>query len=121
MGYKAYSDSYLMSLTKPQIIELLRVAEHNFFATEEALNNSAKAGTEIAEKFDKAKELLKSAVDDVRYCMHSYDPCEVCDLMEENGECAATDDDDCNEKYKWRYEAEALALIGEDGEQNENN
>lgn len=31
MGYKAYSDSYLMSLTKEQIIELLRVAEHNFF------------------------------------------------------------------------------------------
>lgn len=56
MGYKAYSDSYLMSLTKAQIIELLRVAEHNFFATEEALNNSAKAGMEIAEKYDKAKE-----------------------------------------------------------------
>ena len=32
--YKPYSDSYLMSLTKEQIIELLRVAEHNFFATE---------------------------------------------------------------------------------------
>jgi hypothetical protein len=39
MGYKAYSDGYLMSLTKAQIIELLRVAEHNFLATEEALNN----------------------------------------------------------------------------------
>ena len=48
--------------------------------------------------------------------MRSYDPCEVCDLMEENGECAATDDDDCNEKYKWRYEDEALKLIGEEGD-----
>jgi predicted RNase H-like HicB family nuclease len=64
MGYKAYSDGYLMSLTKDQIIELLRVAEHNFFATEEALNNSAKAGMEIAEKYDKAKELLKLTIDD---------------------------------------------------------
>lgn len=65
------------------------------------------------------KRLLKAAVDDVRYCMHYYDPCEVCALLEENGECAAADDDDCSEKYKWRYEAEALALIGEDGAEND--
>lgn len=62
----------------------------------------------------KAKELLQAAVEDIRYCMRFYDPCEVCALLEENGECAAADDDDCNEKYKWRCEAEALALIGED-------
>lgn len=64
------------------------------------------------------KRLLKAAVNDVRYCMRSYDPCEVCALLEENGECVATDDDDCSEKYKWRYESEALALIGEDGDTN---
>ena len=64
------------------------------------------------------KRLLREAVDDVRYCMRSYDPCEVCALLEENGECVAADDDDCSEKYKWRYEAEALALIGEDGDTN---
>lgn len=67
-----------------------------------------------SDELRKAKELLKAAVDDVRYCMHYYDPCEVCALLEENGECAAADDNDCSEKYKWRYEAEALALIGED-------
>ena len=72
----------------------------------------------ISEKAE-YKRLLKAAVDDVRYCMRSYDPCEVCALLEENGECVATDDDDCSEKYKWRYEAEALALIGEDGDTNE--
>ncbi len=93
MGYKAYSDSYLMSLTKAQIIELLRVAEHNFFATEEALNNSAKAGMEIAEKFDKAKELLKAAVEDFSeiksYLSEPYS--HLCD--------------------KWRYADEAERLI----------
>lgn len=73
MGYKSYSDSYLMSLTKAQIIELLRVAEHNFFATEEALNNSAKAGMEIAEKYDKAKRLLKAAVEDMNSNNICYD------------------------------------------------
>jgi len=85
MGYKAYSDSYLMSLTKAEIIELLRVAEHNFFATEEALNNSAKAGMEIAEKYDRAKELLKLAVKqmaevgDICDCIHSQNcPLDEC-------------------------------------------
>lgn len=45
--------------------------------------------------------------------MHSYDPCEVCSLLDKDGECPATDDDDCKEKYKWRYEAETLKLIGD--------
>lgn len=63
-----------------------------------------------------AKRLLKAAVEDVRYCMRSYDPCEVCVLLGEDGECPATDDNDCGEKYKWKYEDEALALIGEEGE-----
>lgn len=50
IGYKTYSDSYLKSLPKKQIIELLRVAEHNFFATDEAFDNAVKAGRELAEK-----------------------------------------------------------------------
>lgn len=53
MGYKVYSDSYLMTLTKVQIIELLRIAEHNYFVTQEALNNSVKYVMELAEKYDK--------------------------------------------------------------------
>lgn len=93
MGYKPYSDSYLMSLTKSQIIELLRVAEHNFFVTEEALNNSTKAGMEIAEKYNRAKELLKFAVEDFSemkpYLSEPYS--HLCD--------------------KWRYTDEALKLI----------
>lgn len=85
----------------------------------EAENAELRAKVESANRqIAEYKRLLKAAVDDVRYCMRSYDPCEVCALLEENGECVAADDDDCSEKYKWRYEAEALALIGEDGEQN---
>lgn len=37
MGYKELSDSYLLSMTKKQIIEQLRCAEYNFRATEETL------------------------------------------------------------------------------------
>jgi hypothetical protein len=68
----------------------------------------AKWLTELKE----AKRLLKAAVEDIGHCMHSYDPCEVCSLLGEDGECPATDDDDCKEKYKWRYEDEAKKLIG---------
>lgn len=39
--YKPLSDSTLMSVTKKQIIENLRIAEHNFFAAEEALAQQA--------------------------------------------------------------------------------
>lgn len=39
--YKPLSDSTLMSMTKKQIIENLRIAEHNFFAAEEALAQQA--------------------------------------------------------------------------------
>lgn len=103
MGYKAYSDSYLMSLTKAEIIELLRVAEHNFFATEEALNNSAKAGMEIAGKYDKAKELLESAtgiIEDVD-CGDFLN----CDECEYRAKC------DGDFSFYWRYANEAEKLL----------
>lgn len=105
MGYKAYSDSYLMSLTKAQIIELLRVAEHNFFATEEALNNSAKAGMEIAEKYDKAKRLLKLALQDLA----EAEPCSLCKYDDDIPTCQSKPVN-C---FVWRYADEALKLIGE--------
>ena len=104
MGYKPYSDSYLMSLTKADIIKLLRVAEYNFFTMEEALNNSAKAGMEIAEKYDKAKELLQLAVEDFsKMDSHIYSCDRLCDDCSLNGER-----DHC---LKWRYADEALKLI----------
>lgn len=99
MEYKAYSDSYLMSLTKAEIIELLRVAEHNFFTTEEALNNSVKAGMEIAEKFDKAKELLKMAMA-VLNDGSSIKKCEDC-----NTSCTRS----C--KFKWKFTDEVERLF----------
>lgn len=108
MGYKAYSDGYLMSLTKAQIIELLRVAEHNFFATEEALNNSAKAGMEIAEKFEKAKRLLKVAVDDLNF----ESQCRNCKHQETglDNVCRGCRGD----RWEWRYADEAEKLLNDE-------
>ena len=106
--YKAYSDSYLMSLTKAEIIELLRVAEHNFCATEEALNNSTKAGIEIAKKFDKAKELLKSAIDILKI----YRPCDddICSECINYTRCCEDDD-----YFEWKHlnTPELKKIIGE--------
>lgn len=118
MGYKPKSDSYLMSMTKEQIIEHLRVAEHNFFVMEEALNNSAKAGQEIAEKFDKAKELLKAAVEDINWLNeHTQDEDGSC-IMRTNSGCSSCPLDINGDLFcKWKHNDEALKLI-EKGEQN---
>lgn len=112
MGYKPKSDSYLMSMTKAQIIEELRVAEHNFFVMEEALNNSAKAGQEIAEKFDKAKELLKATVEDMHWLNeHTQDSDGSCTMRTEHG-CSGCPLDINGDLFcKWKYADEALKLI----------
>lgn len=41
MGYKSYSDSTLRSMTKDDLIRLVRMLEHNWQGAEEALNNQA--------------------------------------------------------------------------------
>ena len=59
----------------------------------------------------KAKELLKAAVED----MNKEADCGIC-LHDNDGECPI---EVASCKFKWRYADEALALIGEDGEQND--
>lgn len=113
MGYKAYSGNYLMSLTKPQIIEVLRTVEHNFFAKEEALNNSAKAGMEIAEKYDRAKELLKLATDTINHNPHKS--CYNCNHFTSNCNCDigkylyGTGEKEC--EWEWKHMNEAMKLV----------
>jgi len=80
----------------------------------DCVDNCVRNGELDFAELKEAKRLLKAAVEDIRHCMHYYDPCEVCSLLDKDGECPVTDDDDCKEKYKWLYEDEALALIGED-------
>ena len=112
MKYKAYSDSYLMSLTKPQIIELLRTAEHNFFATEEALNNSVKASMKVVEKCDRAKELLKLTLD-TNYSLHKY--CYDCSHFTSDHKCDigkylyGTGEKEC--EWEWEHKGEIINFI----------
>lgn len=99
--YKQKSDSYLMKMTKTEIISELRVAEHNFFAMEEALDNSAKAGMKNAEELKEARRLLKAAVEDFKFLANQ--------ACEKNCNCCPLDTDDYCE---WKHEKEALKLIG---------
>lgn len=116
MGYKVYSDSYLMSLTKAEIIELLRVAEHNFFAMEEGLNNSAKAGMEIAEKYDEAERLLKAAVKDFAFVSENFinNMDSFCSMYNHISGCVEGCPMNSSDDYgrcKWRYANEVEKLI----------
>lgn len=114
MGYKPKSDGYLLSMTKAQIIEELRAAEHNFFAMEEALDNSAKAGMKIAEELKEAKQLLKEAVEDLK----NVSFCSICVNDTDNNDrckkCKAVTLDE----FKWKHADEAFKLI-EKGENDE--
>lgn len=84
MGYKVYSDSTLMKLPKRKIIELLRVAEHNYFVTDEALYNSAQAGRELAEKVSQPAQTAQ-------WEFVHYDP----DYLVYSGTCTA-----CKRKHE---------------------
>lgn len=56
MAYKVYKTSYLMKLTKAELIDILRTAEHNYLATEEALNNSAEYGKGLLKELEALKK-----------------------------------------------------------------
>lgn len=60
--------------------------------------------------------ILKEAVNDLRWLTKYHDPCELCGLRSEDADCPVDLDNgiDCDDIYKWRLEAEALKLIGDD-------
>lgn len=114
MAYIPKSDSYLMSLTKKQLIEELRIAEHNFFTMEEALNNSAKAGTDIYENFKEAQKLLKIMFDDITNCGVI---CACCVHNKQDGKAATCRAGvPCVLQYKYRYEDDIRTLLKDNDE-----
>ena len=106
MPYKQYSDSYLLKQNKKEIIDLLRVAEHNFFAAEEGLQNSARFGAEVLAENAELKRLLKLAAEDI----HSRDYYHGCVHESAEGKEMYLNCEYHN-CYKWRYADEALKLI----------
>lgn len=89
MAYKPKSTSYLMKMTKKEIIAELRAAENN---GREMLEDKDNQITEL-------RKLLKAAVEDLHKFIQKIVP---------NGKCK-----------RWRFEAEALKALGEAAESKE--
>ncbi|WP_298653033.1 hypothetical protein [uncultured Eubacterium sp.] len=110
-GYKAKSDSYLMKMTKAEIIEELRTAEHNFFATEEAFHNATESAKKTCDNLEKEnaklKRLLKLAVEDISIAMGDS-TCAICKFILRG----CDDSTPCT----WRHLEEAMKLIGGENE-----
>ena len=75
--YKPLADSTLMGMTKKEIIEQLRIAEHNFKAMEETVNQKAENFIKLLEEERKHGHLFDPEDDDARTAWH----CSVCDYV----------------------------------------
>lgn len=108
--YKAKSDSYLMRMTKAEIIEELRTAEHNFFVTEEAFHNATESAKKICGEYEdeikELKRLLKLAIEDIYWAMGNSS-CDICKFIH-----CCSDSTPCT----WRYLDKAMKLIGGENE-----
>lgn len=71
-----------------------------------------------SEQIAKYKSLLKAAVEDIQDMLYQVDSVTVCThCIHTNATCYGGSD--CEHEAKWTHLDEALALIGEDGEQND--
>lgn len=91
-GYKAKSDSYLMRMTKVEIIEELREAECELSSLEEEFKRGVEYARKSVDKLEEEnaelKRMLKIAVEDI----------------------------DAAIPYTWRHLNEAMKLIGGENE-----
>lgn len=85
-------------------------ADHRQLA--EWLTDYKKSQEELAE----AKRLLKAAINDLIWLTRYHDPCELCAVRDDNGDCPVNGTVDCDDVYKWQYTDEALKLIGDESD-----
>ena len=75
--YKPLADSTLMGMTKKEIIEQLRIAEHNHRAMQETLNQQAENFIKLLPEERKHGHWFDPEDDDGRTAWH----CSVCDYV----------------------------------------
>ena len=75
--YKPLADSTLMGMTKKEIIEQLRIAEHNHRAMQETVNQQAENFIKLLEEERKRGHWFDPEDDDGRTAWH----CSVCDYV----------------------------------------
>lgn len=74
LANKVYSDTTLKSWKKEDLIEHIRILEHNWASAEECLNNQAKNCEMLLKQIRKetAREILKLLVPDCKYCAEDW-------------------------------------------------
>ena len=100
--------------TEPQIEAYVTELENKVAELEAKHCNECRQIAHYSDELRKAKELLKTACEDIKYLINYAERNgEACDRCKYGNEmyCYA---DDCSNDAKWQHEAEALALIGED-------
>ncbi len=94
--------------TTIMILDNLRPScESKLTFTEEEVYTALSTGISAIKELEKAKGLLKSAVEDVNsnnFC-HRFDTCKV---------CAKRYSISCDKKFKWHYTDAVLKLIGDE-------
>lgn len=75
--YKPLSDNTLMGMTKKEIIEQLRIAEHNYQAMKETVNQQAENFIKLLAEERKHGHWFDPEDDDGRTAWH----CSVCDYV----------------------------------------
>lgn len=109
--YKAKSDSYLMKMTKAEIIEELREAECELSSLEEEFKRAVEYARKTCDNLEKEnaklKRLLKLAVEDIEIAMGDS-TCAICKFILRG----CDDSTPCT----WRCLDKAMKLIGEENE-----
>ena len=121
LNAEGYTEPELAAKVRQMQETIQRLESENYNLTEKleeigtAFNKQVSLVGWHEEREKEYKRLLKEALHDIIYLMRYHDPCEVCALLDDEGECHS-DGDDCEKNYKWRYNEEAEKLIGgEDG------
>ena len=113
--YKAKSDSYLMRMTKAEIIEELREAECEISGLKKEFVKNTEYARKSVDKLEEEnaelKRMLKMAVEDIEgrsYCsmckngVYNYsDTCKRCNAI-------------ALDMFEWGHKDEAMKLIGDD-------
>lgn len=86
---------------------------------EDKIESDNRQISEYDHELRQAKRLLKEELNDLRWLTKWHDPCELCGVRDDDGDCPVDIDKgiDCDETYMWRLETEVIKLIG--GEVND--
>lgn len=110
MAYKSYADSTLNSMSKTELIEIIRAAEHNYSTVNDMNKNQFNIIHKLIKQNNELKELLMLAVNDFDnidkhtcICGNYKDDCTVCPYTH-------IKEDLC----EWSHKKTAMKLIKEE-------